>query len=406
MSEREQKTESDGTADTPVRHSGERRAGVVRGAVAAAAVLAVAAVWYVQLDQEPEDEKKDSGLSGLPTVVVQTVGTGPASPPAEFIGHIEAIRSVELRAEVVGRIDTVHFQEGASVEAGDLLFTIRQAPYRARVNAAKASLARARADLVRAEKLLSRLTAADPRSVVQTDLDTADSAALQGRAAVQQAEAELELAEIDLEYTEIRAPISGKIGKAFFTKGNYVGPAVGALAELVQQDPVRVVYSLSDREYLRRTDPASREAAASAGLQLKLPDGTMYSGKGTRDFVNNRMDTGTATIAVWDEYDNPEGTLVPGTYVTVVMTDGQGDTAVRVPQEAVMADGLGYFVYTVDRDGIVDEKRLKTGGILKGHYCVLQGLVPGEEVVVKGFHRIGETGRKVRAERLPQTEGN
>lgn len=338
----------------------------------------------------------DAAAAVIPEVVVEAVESG-ASPPLDFIGHIEAIQSVDLRAEVVGRIDTVHFKDGALVKAGDLLFTIRQPPYRARVNAAKALLAKAEADLVRAEKLLYRLTSADPRSVVQTDLDTAESAVLQGRAIVQQARAELELAEIDLEYTEIHAPISGKIGKALFTKGNYVGPSVGALAHLVQLDPVRVVYSMSDREYLQQLKATLRDQSAPAGLELELPDGTAYSGKGIRDFVNNSMDTGTGTIALWDKYANPDGILVPGTYVTVIINGRRTDTAALIPQVAVSSDNQGYFTYVVDNENTVDKRRLELGGIIGDRFFVQAGLEPGEKVVVKGFQRIEGAGQKVQA---------
>lgn len=368
------------------------------------AFVIVAALIVVCLHAPPNQINQISAVAAdhaaaavIPEVVVETVESGPASPPLDFIGHIEAIQSVDLRAEVVGRIDTVHFQDGALVKAGDLLFTIRQPPYRARVNAAKALLAKAKADLVRAEKLLGRLTSADPRSVVQTDLDTAESAVLQGRAIVQQARAELELAEIDLEYTEIHAPISGRIGKALFTKGNYVGPSVGALAHLVQLDPVRVVYSMSDREYLQQLKAALRDQSAPAELGLELPDGTAYSGKGIRDFVNNSMDTGTGTIALWDKYANPDGILVPGTYVTVVINRRQTDTAALIPQEAVSSDDQGYFTYVVDNKNTVDKRRLELGGIIGDRFSVQAGLEPGEKVVVKGLQRIEGAGQQVQA---------
>ncbi|MGD9823229.1 efflux RND transporter periplasmic adaptor subunit [Desulfobacter sp.] len=380
----------------PEKNKNLRAGGFSRWAFVIVAVLIVLCL-HVPSNQKVAVAAAPAAAAGTPKVVVETVESGPASPPLEFIGHIEAIQSVDLRAEVVGRIDTVHFEEGAMVKVGDLLFTIRQPPYRARMNAAKASLAKAKADLMRAEKLLSRLTSADPRSVVQTDLDTAESAVLQGRAIVQQARAELELAEIDLEYTEIRAPISGKIGKALFTKGNYVGPATGTLAQLVQMNPVRVVYSMSDREYLQQLKSTLRNQSAQVELGLKLPDGTAYSGRGVRDFVNNSMDTGTGTIALWDKYINPDGILVPGTYVTAIITGRQTATAALIPQEAVLSDDQGYFTYTVNKENIVDKRRLELGGTIGDRFSVQAGLEPGENVVVKGIQRIGHAGQQVHA---------
>ncbi len=361
---------------------------------------------HVPSNQKSAIEAAPAAAAVLPKVVVETVESGPASPPLEFTGHIEAIQSVDLCAEVVGRIDMVHFKEGALVKAGDLLFTIRQAPYRAWVNAAKASLAKVKADLVRAKKLRSRLTAADPRSVVQTNLDTAESAVLQCRAAVQGAQAELELAEINLEYTEICAPISGKIGKALFTKGNYVGPSVGTLAKLVQLDPVRVVYSLSDREYLQHLKATLQDQSAPVELGLKLPDGTLYSEKGVRDFVNNSMDTGTGTIALWDKYTNLDGTLVPDMYVTVIISGKQTDTATLIPQEAVLSDGQGSFTYVINNENTVEKRRLELGGTIGDRFCVQTGLETGEKVVVKGLQRIERAGQQVQAVLIsPSREG-
>jgi membrane fusion protein (multidrug efflux system) len=409
MNEKQQVTESSDGKETAAPMENRKRGGSrsFRRVAVIAAVLIIAWILHARFNQKPAVAAVPPAADVIPNVVVQAVESGPASPPLEFTGHIEAVQSVDLRAEVTGRIDTVHFKEGASVKEGDLLFTIRQAPYRAQVDAAKASLAKARADLVRAEKLLKRLTSADPRSVVQTDLDTAESTVLQDQAAVQQAQAALELAEIDLEYTEIRAPINGKIGKAFFTKGNYVGPATGTLAHLIQQDPVRVVYSMSDREYLRQVKAALQDQSTPVGLRLKLPDGTVYSGAGARDFVNNQMDAGTGTIALWDEYTNPDGILIPGTYVTVLITGKQTGAAVLIPQEAVLSDDLGYFTYTVNGEGLVEEKRLELGGTLGDRFSVQAGLDPGDRVVVKGIQRIEHPGQQVRAVDLPQiTEGN
>lgn len=412
MNEKQQVAESVPFAESPDGKKADVSAGTrkrggspFRWTVIIAALLIIAWILHVQFIRKPAGVTALAETTVIPAVVVQAVESGPAEPPHEFVGHVEAVQSVDLRAEVVGRIDSVHFEEGALVEAGDLLFTIRQAPYRARVKSAQAQLAKAKADLIRAEKLLNRLKSADPRSVVQTDLDTAESTVLQDQAAVQQAQAGLELAEIDLEYTEIRAPISGKIGRAFFTKGNYVGPSVGALAHLVQQDPVRVVYSMSDREYLQLFTASRQHESIPVEIRLMLPDETIYPGKGIPDFADNEMNVETSSIALRDKYANPEGLLISGTYVTVLMTKKEAAEVVLIPQEAVLTDDLGYFTYVVGDEKKAEERRLQMGAMSGDSYCVRKGLQPGEKVIVKGIQRV-QAGQSVQPTELhPATGG-
>ena len=154
----------------------------------------------------------------------------PLDVQSEYIATIEPVQDVLVRSEVSGYLDSVHFAEGSSVKEGDLLFTVDRKQYRALVEAREAELARAQAEVERAEKFLNRMKGANERSVSQSDLDTAESAMLQAVANLKQAEANLNLAEIDLAYSEIRAPISGRIGAAMLTRGNYVNAASDTLA--------------------------------------------------------------------------------------------------------------------------------------------------------------------------------
>jgi RND family efflux transporter MFP subunit len=376
------------------------------------------------------------GAAGPPTVIVAPVEEGPANAPREFIGHVEAIQTVDVRAQVVGVIDTVHFEEGSVVTAGDLLFTIEQDRYKAQValseaaivqtqanlEGAKADLAAAKADLDasragldRAEKYLDRLKNADARSIVQADVDDAESQVRQGHAqvlrneaeierrktqisqfeaAMKEANAKLDLARINLGYTEIRSPITGRIGKALVTKGNYVGPGAGTLARVVQTDPIRAVFSMSDRAFLAALQAQSGRRAFDYRVELRLPNGALYGRSGQWSYEDNEMDPTTGTIAIRVGFANPEGILVPQTYVTVILEDTHAEKVATVPQEAVMTGPEGSYVFVVDAEGKVEQRPVELGQTVGTHQNVRSGLALGEQVITQGTQKAGP-GQKV-----------
>ncbi len=387
-----------------------------------------------------------SGLRKPPGVVVETVREASAQPPREYIGHVEAIQSVDVRAQVCGYLDTVHFKEGSLVSEGDLLFTIQQDQYKAHVALSEAALAQAKADLegakadldatratldsskanlARAEKYLTRLKNADGRSIVQADLDTAQSDYLQAtaqvkscraqielkktrivqiEAAIQEAKANLDLARINLGYTEIRSPITGQIGKAVVTKGNYVAPGTGPLTRIVQLDPIRVHFSMSDREYLNTIEGQAESKQSSFKMQVCLPNGNTYKEMGKWDYKDNEMDPATGTIAIWAVFDNPDGLLMPKTYTTVMMETDHGPTVPVVPQEAIMIDDQGSYVYVVNGDETVEARRVELGLTAHGEQRVHSGISAGEKVVTIGIQKV-RPGQKVNVRLLEGKAG-
>jgi membrane fusion protein (multidrug efflux system) len=356
--------------------------------------------------------------------MVAQVTSGTAEPPQEFMGHVEAIETVNVMPQVAGYLKTVHFEEGAQVGAGDVLFTIEKAPFEARVAqaeaavqqaeanlpAARADLEAAKANLVQAEKYFERLKNADARSVVQAELDKAsadyqqakarvqqgDAAVRQAEAALEQARANQRLARIDLGYAEIRAPIDGRIGKALMTEGNYVTPASGALARIVQTDPIRVVYSVPDREYLTLLALPAEEREDIVETRLRLPNDSLYPDPGEWSFADNEMDPSTGTIALRANFANPDGLLVPKTYVSVLLQRAGQEAAAHVPSEAVMVDGRGEFVYVVTADDLVEERRVTLGEQIDDNRIVKDGLAPGERVIVRGLQKV-QPGQPVQA---------
>ncbi|HIJ42318.1 MAG TPA: efflux RND transporter periplasmic adaptor subunit [Deltaproteobacteria bacterium] len=186
------------------------------------------------------------GKGPPPVVTVMPVTEKEVNLPDEYVGRVEAIQAVDLRARVEGYLEQVKFREGADVRAGDLLYLVEQAPYKAKVGEVRAKVAEAEAALKNARQYLQRLKAVRSGGVSATDVETAVNAELRANAALQEAGANLEQAEINLGYTTIKAPISGRIGRTTLTKGNLVGPGSGALARIVQLHPIRVVYSMSE----------------------------------------------------------------------------------------------------------------------------------------------------------------
>lgn len=328
----------------------------------------------------------------VPRVGVFTVTEMDTVAARTYVGHVEAIQSVDLRARVEGFLEKVDFREGNTVKAGKLLYLIEQAPYEARVKACQADVAAAEAEVSRTGQHLQRLEAARPESVRATDLDNARAAVASSRAALEAARAALVLAELDLGYTRITAPITGRIGRTAYTRGNLVNPASGTLARIVQTDPVWVMYSVSENEVeaIRRDLAASRRKTVDRRLapRLRLGDGQPYPEPGRVDFVDNEVDPKTGTIVIRARFKNPRGWLIPGQYVTVEVKAGAPKLRPVVPQAAVMVGKQGRYVLVVGEDRRVTARPIVIGPVVGIYWSVVKGLKPGEKVVLHGLQKV------------------
>ena len=306
----------------------------------------------------------------------------------EYIGKVEPIQTVQIRPRAAGQIESVHFKEGSIVNEGDPLFTIDRAEYEATVALRRADLSRAQAVLSRASKYNDRLKAVDKRSISANDLDMSASDVQQNRAAVEQARAALKLAEIDLGYTKIKAPITGRIGRVNVTKGNFVSAASGPLATIVQTDPVRVSFAMPDREYMERIKAFQASDAPVYNTTLTLADGTQYESRGARDFEDNEMDSSTGTMTLHLRFENKNGTLIPGSLVKVMTRPLENRIAPIVPQEAVMSDAAGDYVYVIGDGDVAHRRDVTLGAEIGASREVLSGLAAGEKVVVSGLQNV------------------
>lgn len=333
-----------------------------------------------------------SESASLPLVTVAPVALQDINPPSDYIGHVEAIQAVDLRARVEGFLEQVNFKEGENVPSGKLLYAIEQAPYLAKVAADKAQVAQAEAELSRSAQHLKRLRSALSASVPAMDLDDAVAAQLRAEAQIAMAQATLNRSLLDLSYTTIKAPISGRIGRTAYTRGNLVGQTSKPLARIVQMDPIRVVYSMSDNNLaaiqMALNDAVEGQPSPALVPQLRLANGTILDTDGRIDFVDNEMDPATGTIAIRAEFDNPKGLLIPGQYVNVRVTLAQPKLLPVIPQAAVLVNQQGRYVLVVDRERIANVRPITIGQAVGAMWAVESGLRAGELVIVEGLQKV------------------
>jgi len=315
---------------------------------------------------------------------------------------------VDLRARIEGFLEQVKFREGSDVRAGDLLYVIEKAPYQAKVDADTATMTQATATFTKARQYLERVRTVRSGGVSETDIDDAVAEELRARGELEEAKANLKRSRLDLEYTMVRAPITGRIGRTAFTRGNLVNPASGPLARIVQIDPIRVVYSISENDLVAINmafkDAASGQKHPMLTPRIKLPGDRVLKTAGQIDFVDNTVDPGTGTIAVWALFDNPDGTLLPGQYVTVLVVRSQPELMTVVPQSAILEDHDGRYVLVVNDQNQVVMRRVKTGPVIGINWAIKSGLAVNERVIVQGIQKV-RPGQTVKTITKDQQQG-
>ena len=333
-------------------------------------------------------------------VGVVTATKQPIARSAEFVGRIEAIGRVDLRARVTGYLDAVLFKEGDRVKEGDPLFRIDQAPFQASVQQAQGALLRAQGVYTNASLQAQRaeeLVKTGATAVAERDRRVADQQGAQGD--VVTADANLHTAKINLGYTDITSPIAGIIGKAIVTKGNLVGPDSGVLTTIVSQDPMYVAFPVSQREFLTVRRAEVQSGDRKAGITIRFSDGTAYDKPGVINFLNVMVDRSTDTVLVRATIPNPDGVLIDGQLVRVTVQGDKPEEKVLVPQAALLADQQGTYLFTV-QDGKATLRRVKVGGDKGTDAVIDDGLAGGEQVIVQGIESV-RPGGEVTATPMP-----
>lgn len=319
----------------------------------------------------------------------------------DFTGRIQAVNSVQLQPRITGYIEEIHFEEGAIVEEGDLLFTIDDREYRATVASANADVVRAETrvelatqDLARSEKLVAA------RAVSMEEVEQRRGELKQAEADFRAARAALDAAQLNLDFTRIEAPISGRVGEALIKPGNLVSPNGSILTTLVSIDPIHVVFEGDENIYLRYAAkaaagerPSSRDAPNP--VQVGLASDTGFPFHGEMDFVDNQVDPATGTIQGRALIPNPDGYLIPGLFARVRLLGSGEYEAVLINEAAVMTDQDRKYVYVVSDDNLALRRDVSLGRDVEGLRVVEDGLAPGDRIVVNGVRKVFFSGAPV-----------
>ena len=376
----------------------EKKGGAI-GAMIGTVVLAVAcaAGGWIACELCP---KKTPQMPQMPqmvaTVAVKEVEERPYNLPEKFVAHAEPVQEVDLLPQVDGYIKEIRFKEGDIVKEGTVLYVLDDERYHAVVNQRKADLEAAEAESRRAARYWERMQNADARGITQLERDNAEAGAEKAKAAVFQAKANLVVAEYDLKKAKVVAPISGQIGKTSAHVGDYVAPSKGALARIVQVDPIRVTFPLTDRAYIGWRTALKKGKALDHRMRLVLPDGSEYDREGKWDFDDNEMSKDTATIIMRLSFPNPDRLLVPNSYVTLLTDYKTPPKMPCIPQQAVVdLVGGNQGVWVLKEDMTVEQRVVEVREMSEGWCPVVKGLDLGEKVVISGLGKLGP-GMKVK----------
>lgn len=338
---------------------------------------------------------------GVVTVTATTVGL-----QTELPGRTEASRVAQVRARVAGILQQQLFREGSEVKANQALFQIDAAPYAAALASAQAVAARAQANLMQAQAQAERYKPLlEANAISQQDYISAVAAQKQAEADVAAGKAAVQLAQINLGYASVSSPISGRIGRALVTEGALVGQGEATQLALVQQiDPmyVNVTQPVSDVLRLRAAIASGQLKTAgdkaSAAVRIVLDDGSVYPLPARLLFSDLSVDPSSGQITLRAEVPNPKGVLLPGMYVRARLEQAAVSAAMLLPQQAVQRNSQGDTVKVVAADGSVNTRAVKIGTAKEEQWVVLEGLQPGEQVIVDGFQKLQG---KARAKPVP-----
>jgi RND family efflux transporter MFP subunit len=345
----------------------------------------------------------------VPKVTVSAVVAQETIDADDYTGQTEASEMVEVRARVFGYLKSIDFKDGDFVEQGQTLFTIEPDEYEAihkqslaRVELNKANLALAKATHARNEVLIKS------GAVSKQEFDESLAKVASAEATIAAARADANRTAVDLKYTELRAPISGRIDRAFVTVGNLLtgGMASGTLlTKIVKEQPMYVYFDVDERSllrYMRQRSPSSTAAPGSLRdlnipCYLQLADERDFTHEGQLDFIASEVNRSTGTVRIRGVFANKDRSLASGLFVRVRVPVSKPYEALLIPERALATDQNIKFVYVVPEDGVAVRRNVELGGQRGEMRIITEGLNAGERVIVKGIQRV-KPGQKVEAE--------
>jgi membrane fusion protein, multidrug efflux system len=335
------------------------------------------------------------GAAGPVPVGIIRAEKQPVTETSEFVGRIQAINRVSVVARVTAFLEKENFTEGAEVRKGDLLYLLEQPPFQADLDAKTAAVQQAQAQLENATLTFKRQEQLLKTPAGQQSLyDQAKASMLSDAAQVLSAKAQEEQSRINLGYTEIRSPIDGKIGRTSVTIGNVVSPTSGTLTRITSEDPMYVVFPVPVVTALDlRQRLGERFGFNGMVIRVQLPDGRMYDQTGKVDFVDNSVSATTDTLILRGTIPNPklpsgDRELVDNEFVHVLLQGAEPVSLLTIPQAAILSDQRGDYVYAVDGQNKVVEKRITVGQSNPSTAAVLSGLEQGEMVILDGIQKV------------------
>jgi len=324
------------------------------------------------------------------TVTVKTLEPEKARVWTEFSGRMHAVDEAEIRPEVSGRITEVRFQDGQTVKAGDILFVIDPRPYQAVVDRDRANIALAQSklelakfDQQRAQNLIGS------HAIAQSDLDKFNDEEQSAEASLDAAKADLAQAQVDLEHAYVTAPISGRVSQVEVTLGNIVQSGANApvLTSIVSNDGIYADFDVDEQTYMQTIRASGNAQNPLVPVQV-VAQGDNHPYNGVIESFDNRIDTVSGTIRARAKFDNKDGALVPGMFVTVKLGETNSIDALLVPERAIGFDQSKKFVFVVDAGGTVSYRTVELGDQVGSQRIVESGLAAGDRVIVDGIQHV------------------
>jgi membrane fusion protein, multidrug efflux system len=373
-------------------HSRDRKIWTAVGSLTAVAAVASA---LFGIGGHKANATANSAPPAVP-VSVAAVAESEVAAWDEFSGRLEAVERVDVRSRVAGAVQAVHFREGALVKKGELLITIDPAPYAAEVQRADAQVAAAQArstnaqsDHARAQRLW------DDRAISQREFEDRLNGLREAEANLRAAKAQRDVAQLNLDYTQVRAPVSGRIGRLEITKGNLVaaGPGAPVLTTLVSVSPIYASFDTDEQIVARALqDMPGGSSARNLIERIPVQMGTAANGdtpyQGRLQLIDNQVDAKSGTVRVRAAFENKDGALMPGQFARIRMGQAQAQRALLVNERAVGTDQNKKFVLVVGEGNKAEYREVTLGASVNGLRIVKGGLKAGERIVVNGLQRV------------------